>query len=183
MYYLICCIVSFALGCLTTYLISKYISIEVKIKKADIKHKVFMDCRLQKIQTMLEEIKRCGTIPVKIPKAAEKSLMLIAQTKDWDKQIDEETIRTLNKIYNAWQMHIESEKKTKMGRGAKTGDMQGYKKPKWEGTYKEYLQAVPDGKITPDTEITITDEDENIEDYHGSWITMNDDGSIEEYME
>ena len=174
MYYFICCIVSFALGSLTTYLISKYVSIEVKIKKADIKHKVFMDCRLQKIQTMLEEIKRCGTIPVKIPKAAEKSLLLIAQTKDWDKHIDEETIRTLNKIYNAWQMHIESEKKSKMERGQKVGKGEGFNNY-FEGTKEEYWDALRKGLINENTHCTIYEREGLYE--------MNENGSWEQIEE
>lgn len=182
MYYVICGIVCFCIGWICSYLFQKYVSIEFKVKKAEIKHKVFTDTRLQKIQIMLEEIKRCGTIPIKIPKAAEKSLMLIAQTKDWDKQIDEETIKTLNKIYNSWQLHIESEKHCELGRGTKTGEMQGFKRKEYEITQAEYEQALKEGKIEPQSIVTIIPENDN--DYKGSWLEMNlNTGEMEEYME
>ena len=171
MYYVICGILCFCIGWICSYLFQKYISIEFKIKKANIKHKIFTDNRLQKIQIMLEEIKRCGTIPIKIPKTAEKSLMLIAQTKDWDKQIDEETIKTLNKIYNSWQLHIKSEKKTKLSRSQKVGEGEGFNNY-FEGTPEEYFDALRKGLINKNTHCTIYEKAGTYE--------MNENGSWEE---
>ena len=182
MIYLMISLISFGLGCLCMYLCQKYLSVEFKIKKADIKHKVFTDTRLQKIQVLLEEIKRCGTIPIEVPKAVQKSLMVIANTKDWDTQIDEETIQTLNRIYNSWQLHIESEKHCKLGRGAKTGEMQGFRRKYYEMSQSEYEQALKEGKIEPQSVVTIIPENDN--EYKGSWLEMNlDTGEMEEYME
>lgn len=169
--YVIIGLISFFAGWLASYLFQRFVSVEVKIKKSEIKPKVFTDPRLQKIQIMLEEIKRCGTIPVKIPKAAEKSLMLIAQTKDWDKQIDEETIKTLNKIYNSWQLHIESEKKTKLSKSQKVGEGEGFNNY-FEGTPEEYFDALRKGLINKNTHCTIYEKAGTYE--------MNENGSWEE---
>lgn len=169
----ICCIISFFIGCISTFLFQKYVSIEFKIKKAEIKPQIFTDMRLQKIQLLLEEIKRNGRIPVKIPKAAEKSLMIIAQTKNWEKQIDEETIKTLNKIYNSWQMHIESEKKIcKIDKGVKTSGGGGFDSKYWEGTEEEYYEALQKGIIDENTTCRIFK-------IAGSY-EMNENGSWEE---
>ena len=172
MNYIICCVVSFFVGCITSYLFQRYISIEIKIKKAIIKPKVFRDPRLQKIQIMLEEIKRCGTIPVKLPKAAEKSLMVIAQTKDWENKIDEQTLNTLNRIYNTWQMHVESEKKCKMSKGAQVTVGGGFEKKYWEGTEEEYEEALKNGEIDENTTCRIYKL--------GDSYTLNENGSWEE---
>lgn len=167
MYYLICCCVSFVIGCMASYLFQKYVSVEVKIKKINVNPKMFEDARLQNIQIMLNEINHSGILPIKIPKAAEKSLMIIAKTKDWEKQIDEETIKTLNKIYNSWQMYLKN--KGKISSGAKTVTGGGFDVDYWEGSEEEYQEALKNGKINENTKCRICQYERYTLDENGNW--------------
>lgn len=141
------------------------------------KNKLFPDDRLYKATCLINEIKSKGDLPFKVSPAVLHSLTVISQTSNWQQQLDEESLQNLNRIYDKWQRHIKA-KKANIQRAGEAVNMEAPKY--WEGTEEEYFNALEEGIIDENTKVNIIIDEKN---YHGSWITRNADGSMEEYME
>lgn len=132
---------------------------------------------LQNIESLLNYVKVHKKLPIKISKDILNSLIIIANTPEWYKQLDQETINNLNKIYDKWQTHIN----TKQDKAAlKVGKAEGFERPKiWEGTWEEYKQACENNEIDENTKVYVYEDDK---DYHGTYIEIDENGEMEEYM-
>lgn len=133
---------------------------------------------LKNISDLLEYIKKYKRLPINLSREVLNALVVIAETPDWDKQLDEETITNLNKVYTKWQQHIN----TKQNKSAvKVAKAEGFERPKyWEGTWAEYEKACENNEIDENTKVEIIEDDKN---YHGSWLSIDENGEIEEYMD
>lgn len=131
--------------------------------------------RLYKATCLINEIKLKGKLPCELSPTVLHSLTIIAKTPEWEKQLDDESIKNLNRIYDKWQRNVKASRVNTVQHVGAAGNME---EPKyWEGTEEEYFNALEEGIIDEDTIITIIADDK---DYKGSWITRNADGSAEE---
>lgn len=133
---------------------------------------------LQNISVLLEYVKKYKKLPIKISKEVLNSLIIIANTPNWYNQLDEETLKNLNTIYDKWQIHLNTQHNEKV---LKVGKAEGFDRSKiWEGTFEEYKKACENNEIDENTKVYIYEDDEN---YHGSYIELDENGEIQEYME
>lgn len=140
-------------------------------------NKLYPNDRLYKATSLIEEIKLKGKLPFKLSPAVLHSLTIISQTPDWENQLDDESLQNLNRIYDKWQRHI----KAVQAQVQSAGEAVNMEVPKyWEGTEEEYFNALEQGIIDENTNVNIITDDKN---YHGSWISIDTDGQMEEYME
>lgn len=168
------------IGILSTLLYFKKDKPVLDISKK-IKPKNIVKSKYPNIEMLLNEIRNTGTLPIEIKPIVMRSLVTIANTPDWETKLDKESIKNLNKIYEKWQGHLKSTK----SQTQKVGKSMNMEAPKyWEGTLKEYEAALSAGVIDDNTVIEIIDEyGDKDSSYHGSWLTHNDDGSVEEFMD
>lgn len=135
------------------------------------------DTDFYKINLLLEELNSKGKLPIRLKEEVLTGLLEIAKNKDWYKVLDAETIEHLLFIYNKWQRALANISKNKIVLVSGGGGFE--QKEYWEGTLEEYHIAKSKGIITENTEVRIIPDEKN---YHGSYYTINEDGSIEEYM-
>ena len=69
------------------------------------------DSKFYKASLLLAEIKENGKLPIYLSPVVLKSLVVIADSPDWDTKLDDESINNLNKIYEKWQRHIKNSSK------------------------------------------------------------------------
>lgn len=132
---------------------------------------------LQNIAKLLEEVKNTGTLPCHLKPDVLENLKIIANTENWHLMLQGEIINNLNRIYDKWQRNLQSAN-DKIHYTGKSG---GFALRKyWVGTQKEYDIAYACGVIDDNTDVEIIEDEEN---YHGSWISINANGEIEEYMD
>ena len=133
---------------------------------------------LQNIKALLDYVKQYKKLPIRIPKDVLNSLIVITNTSEWYNQLDQETTKNLNKIYDKWQAHIKTKTNTQ---AIKVGKAEGFERPKyWEGTWEEYERACQNNEIDNNTKVEIIEDENN---YKGSWVSIDENGEIEEYME
>lgn len=132
---------------------------------------------LQNIAKLLEEVKNTGTLPCHLKSDVLENLKIIANTENWHLMLQGDIIKNLNKIYDKWQRSLQP-KSNKIHYTGKSG---GFALKKyWSGTQKEYERDYACGIIDDNTDVEIIEDEEN---YHGSWISINANGEIEEYMD
>lgn len=120
------------------------------------KNKKNKDPRINAISKMFSCLKKEGTIKANISKEVLESVKIIANEKKWEEKIDEESIDNLYTIYKMWQ-------KNTLRITATTGKI---------GKCSNFT------KEPEDLEETIPEEE-----YRGSWIVLDSDGQMEEYMD
>lgn len=173
-------IILFFIGIICGFLLHKYVKISFNIPIKTLKpknnnvEKIYYfekGSKLDCINQLLNEIRDNKSLPIDISPVIMRSLKTIANTKNWDKKLDKESINNLYKIYNKWQQHIKAEQITSY---SSAGKAEGFEElEEWEGTEEEYEKALANGIITPYTRVKI---------YTNTYLTMKEDGSIEEYM-
>lgn len=175
--YIICSIISFLLG----FVFAKFIKIEISIKKnaskQSIAYKKTSNPKINCINQMLSEINKNGQLSINLSGAVLMSLKEISKTPDWDKKLDNETIENLYQIYQRWQRHNKGNN-TKAVKISSAGGF--HKKKYWEGTLEEYKEALRLGLIDEYTDVEIFEDDKN---YRGAWLSIDNDGQVEEYMD
>lgn len=130
-----------------------------------------------KAESLINYVKIHDSLPIRVSSSVLYGLKEIAKSPNWQAEIDDFTLGNLNKIYDRLQRALKPSKKIVQQVG-ETGNME---EPKyWEGTQKEYEEALEKGLIDENTKVNILIDEEN---YHGSWIEQKADGSVEEYME
>lgn len=148
------------------------------IKYSDKNNILSKSGKFYKAICLIEEVKTTGKLPFKVSRAVLHSLTIISQTPNWVEQLDDESLQNLNRIYDKWQNYLKS---AKIDTVHSIGETVNMDQPKyWEGTEEEYFNALEQGIINENTKVNIIIDEKN---YHGSWITRNADGSMEEYME
>ena len=178
--------IGFLCGAGCYWLFDKKIQITIKTKKTindkkitlkdytyskDIKKDLtnIVDKKFYKAKILLTEIKRKGKLPIDLSPAILYSLTTIANTPNWDTQLDDESLHNLNRIYEKWQQHIKvGRAKAQVVGTAENMQQQDY----WEGTEEEYLQALEDGLIDENTKVRIYESN--------GWLVQNADGTVEE---
>ena len=131
---------------------------------------------LQNIAKLLEEVKNTGTLPCRISSDILENLKIIANTPNWHLMLKGEIITNLNKIYDKWQNSL-TVKNNNTREIQKTSTAGNFERRKyWEGTIEEYEEDLKNGLIDENTDVEIIK-------YTGSYIAMNNNGEIEEYME
>ena len=175
-------LVGFILGLFFNLLFNvKYSAINNKILEKQDKNSVsstknIEDPKLQKAKILLDTIRKNGKLPIRLNPQVIKGLKVIANSNNWENEIDSETLNNIIKIYNTWQAAIKSANDKKVIKGLKGF---GFEKPDiWEGTFEEYQKAIDNGIINENTKAYIIDNSAPKQ-----WITYNDDGSVEEWME
>lgn len=109
--------------------------------------------RLYKATCLINEIKLKGKLPCELSPAVLHSLTIIAKTPEWEKQLDDESIKNLNRIYDKWQRHVKASRVNTVQHVGAAGNMD---EPKyWEGTEEEYFNALEEGIIDEDTKVEI----------------------------
>ena len=130
------------------------------------------DNRIMAIKEMLAAVKKNKSLSLSLNKSVLKALIEIANTPNWESQINEETIVNLYDIYKRWINAKSSETDA-----ITTKESGGFNYTKyWEGTWEEYLQARNAGDIDDQTKVVILTKT-------GSVLTMDENGEIEEFME
>lgn len=108
--------------------------------------------RLYKATCLINEIKLKGKLPCELSPAVLHSLTIIAKTPEWEKQLDDESIKNLNRIYDKWQRHVKASRVNTVQHVGAAGNME---EPKyWEGTEEEYFNALEEGIIDEKNSIT-----------------------------
>lgn len=130
-----------------------------------------------KAESLINYVKIHDSLPIRVSSSVLYGLKEIAKSPNWQAEIDDFTLGNLNKIYDRLQRALKPSKKIVQQVG-ETGNMEEQKY--WEGTQKEYEEALEKGLIDENTKVNILIDEEN---YHGSWIEQKADGSVEEYME
>lgn len=125
------------------------------------------------IDLFLQDIKRKGKTPFKLEPEILKALIEIANTPNWYEKLDKEAIKNLELMFNKWQAYSKPKEQNKTVQ--KVGKANGFKKY-WSGTQEEYEEALKNGLIDENTEVSIYY-------YTGSKLQMQEDGSVQEYME
>ena len=163
-------IISFAIGFVIALILQKKPVKNNTLYDAVIQSK--KDCRIDKINEMLKAIKKNKTLHISVSKSVLAGLKELANTPDWNKNIDAETLDNLYKIYLKWQNSLSQPEPE-----IKTGKAEGFNYTSyWEGTWEEYLEARKNGEVDDQTRICIYKKT-------GSKIAMDDNGEITEYME
>ena len=130
------------------------------------------DPRIRDIKRMLNEVKVKRGLTISINKSVMNALIEIANTPNWEKQIDNETIKNLHNIYIKWY-NSQNQSNKVIG----VAQAEGFNNKKyWKGTIEDYNKAVANNEIDENTEV-------NIIEYTGSIIAMDSDGQIDEYMD
>lgn len=175
-------LVGFILGLFFNYLSNvKNLAGNNKISKkqdenSEILSENIADPKLQKAKILLDIIRKNGKLPIRLNPQVIKGLKVIANSNNWENEIDSETLNNIIKIYNKWQAAIKAANDKKVIKGLKGF---GFEKPDiWEGTFEEYQKAIDNGIINESTKVYIIDNSAPKQ-----WITYNDDGSVEEWME
>lgn len=132
------------------------------------------DTQLYKINLLLEEIKNKNNLPFRVSADVLESLRILSRTKDWHKQLDENTLCEIEKIYNRWQSHTKNNTNDKITTASGGGGFEP--REYWEGTLEEYHIAKSKGLIKEGVEVRIVQ-------YSSTRYVMNEDGSIEEFMD
>lgn len=178
MNYFICSLIAFFSGIIITIIFQKYVEIKIKRSPKQVNKKTKnMNPKINCINEMLWEIKKNGNLSINLSGAVLMSLKEISKINNWEEKIDNETMENLYKIYERWQRHLNN----KPQKAVKVAAAGGFHKQKyWEGTLTEYKEAVENGLIDDFTDVEILEDDEN---YHGSYLSIDSDGQIEEYME
>lgn len=130
--------------------------------------------QLYKINLLLEEIKLKGKLPFKVSADILESLVMLSKTKNWHKQLDKDSLDEIEKIYNRWQNNLNRVNNNKIVTVSSSGGFEP--KEYWEGTIEEYHIARSKGLIKEGVEVRIIT-------YTNTKYVMNEDGSIEEYMD
>ena len=134
--------------------------------------KTINDPRIRDIKRMLNEVKVKRGLTISINKSVMNALIEIANTPNWEEQIDNETIKNLHNIYIKWH-NSQNQSNKVIG----VAQAEGFNNKKyWKGTIEDYNKAVANNEIDENTEV-------NIIEYTGSIIAMDSDGQIEEYMD
>lgn len=149
-------IVCFVAGMLFMYTFQNLVKIEISVKKKPTKR---LNPKTLAVARMLDYLRKNKTLEIRLDKDVLESIRAIAHTKEWYKKIDAESLDSLYKIYLRWHSAVNPKgtQTAKLGHG-------------------ENL-AIADEPYIDDYE----DEDE--EEYHGEWLTMDENGQIEDYME
>lgn len=124
------------------------------------------------IDLFLQDVKKKKKVPFKASPEVLKALIEIANTPNWYEQLDKETIKSLEQMFNKWESYTQPKKQTEL---QKTGKSHGFTKY-WSGTEEELQEAIRKGLIDEYTKITIIK-------YTGTVLELKEDGSIQEYME
>lgn len=173
--------IGFILGIASTLLFVHRDSIKnqiFKVRKSEPITTFEPGSQLYKVNLLLEEVKAKKKLPIRLSKQVLESLIIIAKTKNWQKELDKETLGDLEKIYNKWQISLK--RPSNKNKVASVSKAYGFDEPHyWEGTIKEYDIAKEKGLIKENTIISIIMDEK---DYHGSYYSINEDGSTEEYM-
>lgn len=125
------------------------------------------------IDLFLQDIKRKGKTPFKLEPEILKALKEIAKAPNWYEELDKEAIKNLEIMFNKWQAY--NQPKQQDNTVLKVGKANGFKKY-WSGTEEEYEEALKSGLIDENTEVSIYY-------YTGTRLEMQEDGSVQEYME
>lgn len=131
------------------------------------------DSDFYKINLLFEELKQKGSLPIRLSDEVVKSLLEIANTKDWHKSLDNQTINQIIHIYERWQRNINNTSSDKIVSTSAGGGFE--QREYWEGTLEEYHIAKSKGIIKDNTDVRIVT-------YSNTHYIINEDGSIEEYM-
>lgn len=132
------------------------------------------ETKKDRVKYFLEQIKNGVTYTGILSPVVLNNLKVIANTPNWESQLDEETLNNLDAIF------VKVSKDRTHNNKIKVGESSGFDAPEiWEGTMEEYEIAKEQGIIKENTIVYIYEDENN---YRGSYIGINDDGSIEEYM-
>lgn len=182
MEYLLVGLISFSLGIIFDRYILTCFKLVVKVEKnnSTITNQPLptnTSNKYLKAESLINYVKTHDNLPIRVSSSVLYGLKEIAKSQNWQSEIDDFTLENLNKIYDRLQRSLKPSNK-KVQQVGKAGNME---EPKyWEGTQKEYEEAIETGLIDKNTKVNILIDEEN---YHGSWIEQKADGSIEEYME
>ena len=177
MYY----VMTFLIGLMLGFFINNFIKFPFLKKRKqeciELQQEFPAGSKLYCINILLEKIRNKEQLPIKISPILKRSLDTIAKSKDWDKKLDEETLNNLYSLYVRCKRHIDAKPTNTT---VEIGASGGFEPPEvWEGTEKEYEEALAAGQIKENMIINIIYDENN---YHGSYLTLKEDGSIEEYM-
>ena len=167
---------SFIAGIIIGYCIAKFIKIDIKvgIKKDAVKQiKQQPNTEIDNIKEMLSEIQTTGTLNLPLNSTIINCLKEIANTPDWENQIDKETFTNLSKISKKWKIYnIKTQHNV-----AKVSGTHFKEVKHWEGTFEEYKKAIENNEIDENTEVSIIDD----ENEPAIWYSMSEQG-VEEFM-
>ena len=180
--YLLISLISFSLGIIFDKYILTHFKLVVKVEKNNtpITNQPLptnISNKYLKAESLINYVKTHDSLPIRVSSSILYGLKEIAKSQNWQAEIDDFTLENLNKIYDRLQRALKPSNKTVQ----QVGEAGNMEEPKyWEGTQKEYEEALENGLIDENTKVNILIDEEN---YHGSWIEQKADGSVEEYME
>lgn len=125
---------------------------------------------LKNITELLNEVRLKGKLSIKLPNEVIDNLKIIGNTKNWYKEIDEETIQTLNRIYRKWQNALIVKEKPKEQTIHKLGESGGFEEPKTE----DYAYTGVSYMVDEETGEFYLAENETIIDPIFDEISLND---------
>ena len=168
------CLFAYVLGVVTAVIFNKFVKIDISIKKNEnskakrIKIPSSKPVEIQEIETLLNEIRKNGKLPINLSPVVLKSLSEISKCENWENILDSDTKQNLHKIYKKWQQHLKAESNTDI---LTTSSQHGFE-TYWEGTIEEYKEALEKGLIDENTKIKLfqySDETYSF-DENGNWI-------------
>lgn len=168
------CLFAYVLGVVTAVIFNKFVKIDISIKKNEkvaakrIKMTSNKPVEIQEIETLLNEIRKNGKLPINLSPVVLKSLLEISKCDNWENILDSDTKQNLHKIYKKWQKHLKAESNTDI---LTTSSQYGFE-TYWEGTIEEYKEALEKGLIDENTKIKLfqySDETYSL-DENGNWI-------------
>lgn len=167
--YLLIGLISFSIGIIFDKYILAHFKLVVKVEKnnstitnqplpTNSSNKYF------KAESLINYVKTHDSLPIMVSSSVLYGLKEIAKYPNWQAEIDDFTLKNLNKIYDRLQRALKPSKKI-VHQVGEAGNME---EPKyWEGTQKEYEEALENRLIDENTKVNILIDEEN---YHGSWI-------------
>lgn len=161
--------------------IKQTIKEEVKEEKNIINEQT--DSRIAEVRELINLIESGRKLQCNCNAQLLKGIKLLAQEANWEDQIDEETLNILSQLMKRHKEHLkyrsDNDSKIAMTIDKKNSHVSN-KVVTWELTPKEYEQLLQNGGVPDNVEVEIVEDEE---DYQGSWITIDQNGEIEEYME
>lgn len=142
-----------------------------------------IDPRIRETRELIDIVKKRQNLECYCNPKILKGIKLLSKEPDWERQIDDETLNILSDLNKRRKEYIKSQKKKSANNSVKIDKKHSHvsnSQKVWECTPQEYEQALQNGTIPEDVKIEIVEDPEN---YHGSWISIDENGEVEEYME